>query len=56
MIIAEMAMIFQVAYVSTLTIPQLNPFNVALTHLRTIFNPIDSLSLFGDRAFDDILT
>lgn len=51
-----MTMIFQVAYVSTLTVPQLNPFNVALTHLRIMFNPIDSLLLFGDRAFDDVMT
>lgn len=56
MIIAEMAMVFQVAYVSTLTVPQLNPFNVALTHLHLTFNPIYSLSLFGDQAFDDVLT
>ena len=56
MIIAEMTMIFQMAYASTLTVSQLNPFNVALTHLHVVFNPIDSSSLFGNRAFDDVLT
>jgi hypothetical protein len=56
MIVVEMAIVLQVAYLSTITAPQLNPFTVALTHLRALFSPIDSLVLFGKRPFDDVMT
>lgn len=56
MLAAEALMVFQVAYVSLLTEPQLGPYSVSLTHLWLTFSPIAPNAFFRLRPFDDTTT
>ena len=55
MLAAELLMVFQIAYISVLSEPQLGPYSVSLTHLRYIFSPISPNNLFNIRPFDDVM-